>query len=163
MSRVNTDIIVDAIGNNIDYFAELVRLVTHGEPPLPMRAAWVITVCLEKHPDWLQPFLPKLIPVLPYCEHPGTRRSILRSLADAKIPVRWEGFLTEHCFSWLLSADEPIANKAFSMQILFNISKRHPDLALELAEAIESQIPAGSPGIRSKGYKILKLIRKYQR
>jgi hypothetical protein len=160
MGRINTNIIVSTIGDNEVYFSQIVDLVLNGKPPLPMRAAWVVTVCLENHPEWLKSHFDKLVKILPHCNHPGTRRSILRSMSEAEIPRKWEGFLISHCFDWLLSPVEPIANKAFSMQILYNLSVKHPEISHELAEVIESQLPTGSPGIRSRGTKIIALLRQ---
>jgi hypothetical protein len=158
MGRINMNIVVNAIGENEQFFARLVELVLKGKNPVNMRAAWAMTICLESHPEWIKPHLPALLKILPLPAHPGVRRCILRSLRDTNVPARWDGYLMQHCFDWLLSSSETIATKAYSMQILYRISKRHPDIRHELYEAIEVIIPDGSAGLKSCGQKILKQL-----
>ncbi|MFN8206467.1 MAG: hypothetical protein U0T82_03550 [Bacteroidales bacterium] len=160
MGRINMNIVVNAIGEDQDYFASLVKLVITGQHPVNMRAAWAMTICLENHPEWINPHLPALMKILPLPAHPGIRRCILRSLLDTEPAARWDGYLMQHCFDWLLSPSETIATKAYSMQILYRISKRHPDIRHELAEAIETLIPDGSAGLKSCGQKILKQLNR---
>jgi hypothetical protein len=158
MGRINMNIVVNAIGENEKYFARLVGIVLKSQHPVNMRAAWAMAICLENHPEWIKPHLPALLKILPLPAHPGIRRCILRSLLDTNVPARWDGYLMHHCFNWLLSSSETIATKAYSMQILYRISKRHPDIRHELFEAIEAIIPDSSAGIKSCGQKILKQL-----
>ena len=46
------------------------------------------------------------------------------------------------------------------MDVLFNITKKFPELREELRLSIEDQMPFGSAGFLSRGTKILKLLDK---
>ena len=58
----------------------------------------------------------------------------------------------------LNSPNEPIAVKAFSMTVIFNLSKKYPDIVPELKASIEYLMPNASAGIKSRSNKILRAI-----
>ena len=61
-------------------------------------------------------------------------------------------------FKLLNSYTEPFAVKAFSMTIIYNLTKKYPDIVPELKASITALLPNGSMGIKSRGNKILKAI-----
>ena len=76
------------------------------------------------------------------------------------IPDDLLGITADICFSFLNSCQEPVAIRAHSMTILYNIVKKYPELKEELKVSIEDQIPYGSAGIKNRGNKILKALEK---
>ena len=84
----------------------------------------------------------------------------MRIFNDVAIPEKWQGLAAERAFAFLGSADEPIAVRAFSMTVLFNIGKEQPDLLPELRLMIEDLLPYGSPGIKSRGRRTIQAIDK---
>ena len=93
---------------------------------------------------------------LPGFGNNGVKRQVVKALAAREIPEKYEGRMVDLCFRWLQSPKMPVAIKVHCMQILANITERHPDLAEELRIVIIEQIPRNSVGFSSRGRKILK-------
>lgn len=155
MSRRNTDFIAHSIGNDPNLFKNLMELVFHGAEPLPSRASWVVTAITDKHPELLKPYLKKIVANMDKFEHPGTRRNLLRYIASIDLPASLLGKLFDMCSGLTLSKDEPIAIKAHSMQIMFNIAQKEPDLKNEVRLILEELIQHESAGIKSRSAKLL--------
>jgi len=157
LSRQHMDYVAHCIGNDEEEFERLMDIALHGKEPVVQRAAWAMDACLEKHPELLSPYVEILIENLPRFSNNGIKRQIVKALAARNnIPEKLEGQLAGLCFDWLQSPDMPVAIKVHCMQILANITARHPDLAGELRTIITEQIPRNSAGFSSRGRKILK-------
>ena len=73
-------------------------------------------------------------------------RSFLRiiSLSDIeRISEKHHGILAEHCFSLLRSGFSAIAVKAYSMEILYKLVLKYPELRNELSATINMLQPEG--------------------
>jgi len=160
LSRRHVDDVAHCIGDNEKEFARLMDIVLHGKEPVVQRAAWAMDACIEKRPDLLSPYVETLIDALPRFTNNGVKRQIVKALAARDIPEKYEGEMVDLSFRWLQSPDTPVAIKVHCMQILANITERHPDLAEELRTVITEQIPRNSAGFSSRGRKILKKISK---
>jgi hypothetical protein len=160
LSRVNADYIANYIGTDAERFRELIQFVFENKPLLSERASWVVTNITDKHPEMLKPYLNQVVSKIHIFKHHGTRRNMLRSLASIDIPEKYHGKLFDDCYRWLQSKDELPAVKVHSMQILYNISKREPDLLRELQMIIEELTDHESAAIRSRSKEILKRLRK---
>ena len=156
LSRRHMDYVAHCIGDDEKEFQRLMLIVLYGREPVVQRAAWAMDVCLETHPELLSPYVETLIDALPRFSNNGVRRQVVKALAVRNIPEKLEGQLADLCFEWLQSPDMPVAIKVHCMQILANITSRHPDLAGELRTVISEQIPRNSAGFSSRGRKILK-------
>ncbi len=155
LSRKNVDYIIHSMGDNEDYFAEIIRLILTDTDPIPQRASWVADgVCL-KYPALIEKHLPALIEALPSFTHSGTRRNILKIISRTNIPEDYQGVLIDMCFNLLADTDEPVAVRVHAMQIIANHLPEYPELANELREVIEDQADKSSPGLRARGRKIL--------
>jgi hypothetical protein len=67
--------------------------------------------------------------------------------------------LANICFGYLSDPKEPIAVRVFSMTVLANMAKENPELKNEIIPIIEDQLPFGSAGFRSRGTKVLKILK----
>ena len=161
LSRQHVEFVAFCIGNHQKEFARLMDIVLHGKEPVVQRAAWAMDVCLEKNPELLAPYVETLIDALHSFSNNGVKRQVVKALSSRKIPEKYEGEMVDLCFRWLQSPDVPVAIKVHCMQILANITERHPDLAEELRTVIIEQIPRNSAGFSSRGRKILGDIDKY--
>ena len=155
-SRAQTDFVVNHIINHPTLFLELWKIFMANEEPVSRRAAWVIDVCAEKHPEWIAPMLSELTEIFPKFTHDGMKRHSLRILARSPLPAGKLGDLASICFDWLMLREESVATKMYCMEILYRISEIEPDLKHELADSIRMQMAEGTPGIRSCGKRILK-------
>ena len=161
LSRRNVEYVAHCIGDNEKEFERLMSIVLNGKEPVVQRAAWAMDVCLEKHHEFLSPYVDFLIDALPRFSNYGVKRQIVKALTTRDIPETREGELVDLCFRWLQSPDVPVGVKVHCMQILANIADKYPDLAVELRTVINEQIPRNSVGFSSRGRKILNKLKCY--
>jgi len=135
-SKKQTQLIASYIGGDQDRFDELmVHFLQDEEWRITQRAAWVI--------------------------HVAIKRNIVRTLAKIDLPEDLMGLAADACFTFLANPKETVAVKAFSMEVLYQMCKKEPDLAHELIPLIEENMEHnGTAGILSKGRKILKKLKK---
>ena len=158
LSRQHIDYVAHCIGDSEKEFGRLIDIVLHGQEPVVQRAAWAMDACMETHPEFLLPYVETLIEALPLFSNNGVIRQVVKALAARDIPKDYEGQLADFCFLRLQSAEIPVAVKVHCMQILANMTARHPDLAGELRTVIIEQMPRNSVGFASRGRKILALL-----
>jgi len=156
LSRTNIDYTVHVLGNNPEYFKELVGFIFSEPDPLPMRASWVIEGITANYPDMILPYQGMLIRNLRRYTHPGTRRNILKIFSRMDINEKYHGILLDICFDWLVDEEINVAEKVFSMQIIANHLHLYPDLAHEFFEILDDQASKNSPAFISR----VKLIKK---
>ena len=138
-------------------FDELMDIFFNAHYRINQRAAYILSLHYEKDQTTILPYVEAIVLNL---KKPNltdaVKRNTIRILQFIDIDEKLEGETYDICFNFLISKDEPIAIKAFSMRVLANICKNHPELKHELIPIIEDMIPYGSPGIKSRGKKILK-------
>ena len=157
-SRIVIELVAAGIGNDTGLLSETMDIAFREKPPVSSRAARVVQLCAGRNPELLLPYLDIIIFNMP--EQEGTRRSFLKILAD--IPYNFteeqKGVLANCCFDWFQSNNQPVAIKAYCMQLLAKIAESEPDLKPELISVIKEQIPRSSAGIVAQGSKILKKL-----
>lgn len=149
-SRLNADMVVDKIEEDPDRFEEVLKLALKDDPPLSMRASRALWLFVKKHPYYLKPYIAELIRSLHSLKSEGVRRNIINMLSIPDIPDKYLGELFDICLNILESQEESIANRANSMTVLYNISKKEPGLKPELIAILQAQIPAGSGAIEAR-------------
>lgn len=158
-SKALTMAIVNEVANSQKKMDELMQCFVDGPVAITQRAAWPMSYIAQKHPQLLLNYYPLLIDLLNQPnKHDAINRNILRALQFVEIPKEHEGNILDICFKLLHSPSEPIAVKAFSMTVIYNLSKKYPDIIPELKASIETLMPNASAGIKSRGGKILRLI-----
>jgi hypothetical protein len=159
MSRQNTDRVADLVVQKTELFEELFSVYIRNEEPISRRAAWVIDIVSEKHPELIDSRIDEIVKMLPQFSHDGLKRHSLRMLSRSPLPTGDRlGELMTICFDWLLSPSEAVAAKVHCMDILFRISEIEPDLKKELADSIEWRMNEGTPGFKNHGIKVLKKL-----
>lgn len=146
------------VGEDKKRFAELMNLFLHDEYRVVQRSAWIVKYVADAHPDWIKPWLKRM---LEYCRQPvhdAVKRNVIRILQDMELPKNLRGIAATICFDFLSSPKEPVAVKAFSMTVLANLSEHEPDLKQELIMVIREQMEWEKPAFRSRGKKILKQL-----
>lgn len=150
--------IVRYVGKDKDRFAELMNLFLANTEVISQRAAWAVSYCVETHPGLVIPYLERMLDNLDQPVHDSVKRNTIRTLQNIDIPKRFQGRVADICFHYLCNKDETIGTKVFSMTVLYNLSKEHPDLKNELRMAIEEQMPYASAGFKSRWRKILRAL-----
>ena len=157
-SRSYTDFVADIVSKRPELVSELWEIYLSMEEPVSRRAAWIIDTASETKPDWVIPFLPRLIEKLPFFGHDGLKRHALRMIARLPFAKDTEGILLDISFNWLSVPTESVAVKMYCMQILYRLSATEPDILQELYDTIEFQMADGTPGFRGIGSKMMRDI-----
>lgn len=149
--------IVDYVMDNQARFKEFINLFLTGSRKVAERSSWPLSYCAERCPDWLHPHIGKLLRYLEESDPlPGTKRNVMRALQFVEIPKRFHARAINLSYGLLMSSNEPVAVKVFSMSLLARLTKTNPELMRELKIVIEDQLPYSSPGFRSRAKKVLK-------
>jgi hypothetical protein len=158
-SKTLTVAIVNEVSNSQKKMDELMQCFIEGPIRITQYAAWPMSDIAKKYPHLLFRYYPILIELLNQQNKPDAiNRNILRALQFVEIPEEHEGPILDVSFKLLNSSSEPVAVKAFSMTVIYNLTKKYPDIKPELQASIETLLPNGSMGIKSRGNKILKAI-----
>lgn len=158
-SKSQTQEIVEYVDGRPNRFKLLVEVYKKGPFRLTQRAAWPLTICVERWPYLIDPHLKML---LSFLHKPGIHdtvtRNTIRLLQYVEIPKRFQGKVADHCFRYLQDRKVAVAIRVFSITVLNNISRDQPALKDELRLILEDQISQGSAAFRSRGLKVLKEI-----
>lgn len=151
--------IVQWIGNDQQRFNELVKIFLCKDDRLVQRAAWPLSYSVQAHPALIRPHFGKLIRNLRQPGlHDAVKRNTVRIFEDIDAPARFHGELMNTCFRFIESMTEKPAIKAFSLTVLFNLSRQYPDIRPELKAIIEDRWDYETPAFKSRGRKILKAL-----
>ena len=155
-SRLNADILADKIGEDPDVFDIVWEIMLEDTHPISMRASWSIALFARKHPCFIESRIPEIVAALPDIQSEGVKRSLLNLLTLIPVTEEQSGLLFDLCFGIVESPGAAIAQKAYAMTILYNISEIEPGLKPELIALFESLMDDESPGVRSRGKNLLK-------
>ncbi len=160
-SKALTEKIVNEVILHPEKMKDLMDVFVKGPVQITQRAAWSISFIAEKEPSLLNNYYELFIDLLKQPnKHDSINRNILRALQFVEIPEKHQGNILDCCFNLLRSSNEPIAVKAFSMTVIYNLSLIFPEIQNELKICIEDLLPYASSGLKNRGNKILKLISK---
>ena len=129
-----------------------------------LNAAMVVSHYFDQYPQLMEPYLEKLILNLEKTDlHVAIKRNSLRILQFMSVPEKLTSTLFDRCLNYLTDPEEPIAVKAFSMQVLYNCCKVYPELTQEVIPIIETLVEySESMGILSRGKKIATKLTRLQ-
>ncbi|MDW7690816.1 hypothetical protein R9C00_21340 [Flammeovirgaceae bacterium SG7u.111] len=155
-------LIAKYIGENEERLAELMEVFLKGEPKVQQRSAWALYTTFEKYnlKKLILPYLAEMINLLDKPVHDAVVRNTVHIMEVVDIPTELHGEAVDQCFKLLMDNNSPIAIKAFSMTVIYNVSQHFPELKNELKLVIEDLLPYASPGLRNRGGKILKKLCK---
>ena len=159
-SKKQTMKIVKYIGNDQKRFDELMKLFLGKEYRVTQRAAWAVSVCGEEHSQLVKKHLKKIILNLESTAEVAVKRNTVRVLQFIDLPESLHGITAKICFRLLNDLKETIAVRVFSMTVLANLCRFHPELSNELKLSIEAHLPYGSAGFHSRAKKVLKELDK---
>ena len=159
-SKSQTAKIADYVGFNRARFKKLVEVYLAGPYRITQRAAWPLSLCVERHPALITPHLGQiLIHVTIPNAHDAVKRNTVRLLQFIEIPSKYRGKVADLCFGYLHNRKEAIAVRVFSMTVLSRLGVKEPDLLNELVLLIEDELPYASPAFRARAKRVLKDVR----
>jgi len=149
-SRAQTDRVVGWIGADASRFEEVFAMILGGGKVLAARAAWVVSVCVEGHPQLLEPHLAALLDNLSRADlHPAVIRATFRMLQDVPLPGELEGWVLDAALA-ALGGKAPVAAKAYAITVLKRCTADHPAIRAEVRLLIEDQLATSSPAFRAR-------------
>ena len=149
-SRAQTDKVAAWVGNDAAKFAEIIALMTGSERLLAQRAAWVVAVVGEAHPEWVGPCLGALLDHLAKPGlHPAVVRTVFRLMQSSPIPGNLEGRVMAVAFA-ALGGVAAAAVKAYSLTILKRLAEAHPAILGEVRALLAEQLPTACPAVLSR-------------
>ena len=141
-------------------FFELIEVFYGNDSRLLQKSTLIILACNKLKPEWVDNQVPRMVKSLNKKLPTPLKRNILRVLQYKTIPETLWGHAADQCFNYLGSSEEPVAIKAFSMTVLYNLTLELPDLARELRLLIEEQYNLGSAGFKARGRHVLGQLKK---
>ena len=141
-------------------FFDLIEVFYGNDSRLLQKSTLIILACNKVKPEWVDTQVPRMVKTLNKRLPTALKRNILRILQYKTIPETLWGHATDQCFNYLRSSDEPVAIKAFSMTVLYSLTKKLPDLARELSFLIEEQYNFSSAGFKARGRQVLGQLKK---
>ena len=149
--------IVNWIGADQKRFDELFALFGGNDPVLVQRAAWPMSYAVIDNPSLISKHWKKLLQQLQQPGiHDAVKRNGIRLMEGLAIPEKFHGDVMNICFDFITDPKEKPAIKAFSLTVLYNLSKQYPEIKNELKVVIESQWENESAAFRSRARKMLK-------
>jgi hypothetical protein len=155
-SKNQCERIAKFIGHDKERFAELMQLFFLGEYRITQWAAWPMSYAVEKYPDLIKPYYKRLLENLQKEGiHDSVIRNTVRLLQHVTIPKAYHGRVMSLCFDFVQSPGVAVAIKAFSLNILNNLSEAYPEIIPELKLVILEKWDQESAAFRSSAKKIL--------
>lgn len=161
MSMKEAEWIALSAVENPAIFNKLLEYSFSGDNKLAFRASWTLTKVCDKFPDLIYPHLMTVVERLGSINNESTLRSFLRIISLSDIDLlreRHHGILADQCFRLLKSGYSAIAIKVFSMEILYKLVLKYPELGNELVATINMLQQEGSAAINSRAKQILKKL-----
>lgn len=157
-SKANAEFVGEILEKKPYLVDEVWKILFELKEPESRRAAWIIDKATEKNPEWIIKHLPQLIELFPYFRHDAYKRHSLRMISRVHFPAEFDPDLINFCFDWLTNPEEAVAVKYHCIHILYDISKRIPEIKRELFDTISIQMDESTPGFKSIGQKIMKKL-----
>lgn len=150
------------IGKNPARMGQLMQLFLHDEYRVVQRAAWIMSLVAQQHPELLKPHLHSMVNRMGDDGIPvAVKRNVVRVLQYILVPEDLQGPVMDYCFRFLEDPKETVAVRAFSMTVLAGLAKQYPDIRQEIVLLIEDQMREGATaGFISRGKKTLKELGK---
>ena len=159
-NKEDADSILNSIICEEDGVKELMQCFFDKDWVLCQKSSWLVSKLSEKQPSALYPYLDRMIASLSNSPHDALIRNTVRAFQFMDIPVAYEGEVFEACFNFVCNLKSPIAVRAFSMTVCYNIGLKYPELLLELKQQLEFCYQEETPAIISRSRQLLKEINK---
>lgn len=158
-SKAQCNKIVDWVGDSADRFNQLFHLFLNDEYRVAQRAAWPVSYCVERHPEFISKNFSKLLKNLERPKlHDAIKRNSIRLLQYVDIPKKHQGAVMNICFQYLEAPHEAVAIKAFSLTVLGNLAKQYPEIIPEIKLLIEDQLPNQTAAFKARAKMVLKQV-----
>ena len=148
------------VGNDQTRMDKLMKVFFEGDYRMTQMAAYPLIFISDENPSLFYPYLPRMLEYMKGKVHDAVIRNTLRLFQFIDIPEEIEGELFDMCIHFFSSPKFPVAIRVFAMTILANTCKKYPELKIEVLPLVNDVLEISeSPGIRSRGRKVLAELR----
>jgi|WetSurSiteA1Bulk_404760.scaffolds.fasta_scaffold05527_5 hypothetical protein len=160
-SRHLADLTASMVYDNPSLLKALIDVSWLDRDPLSQRAARVVSICCCNFPELFKPFERVVIRKLKELSSEGTLRNYLKILSEVplELTAKDRTRLMNICFDYL-TGRYPVAIQVYSMEILYNLSRKNPEIGIVLSNIVLENLPGSSAGYRSRGNRILKKLQR---
>jgi hypothetical protein len=151
------EVVADVLANP-SLFGELVMGMLHSDPVVRMRAADATEKVTHSHPEWLQSYKTLLIEQVALSEQPEVRWHVCQLLPRLELTAEKHQAVIDILEDYL--GDKSSIVKTFTMQALADLAIKDVNLRPSIIKKIEALIATGTPAMKSRGKKLLKLLKK---
>ena len=85
----------------------------------------------------------------------GYDREFVKILCYNQIPEALEGEIIDQLFHWLCDGNKDVAVKVYSMELLYKVSQKYPELKNELKEVLLDQMDKNTIAFKTRAGKII--------
>ena len=145
-----------------DVLEETVKFAFEGTDKERTRACWILHHVGDRKPELLLGFVGRMMDQLDHAKTDAEVRFILRYFSKYELPQGEEaqGRLLDYSWKCMIDMQAAVAARVYGMTIAYRMVRAYPELAPELAQTLETIIEYGSAGMKNRGDKILKWLRK---
>jgi hypothetical protein len=146
------------IARNPKLLPRLFDLILEGEPVASMRAADAIEKATAIRPELLQPYKKKLLNEVAAIDQQEVRWHVAQMLPRLQLSPKERELAVAILFEYL--EDKSSIVRTLSMQALCDFALRDRRLQARVVPVLEHLTDTGTPAMRSRGRKLLKLLRQ---
>ena len=150
------DEVVDEILSDTDLFKTLISGFFVGDPVIRMRTADVVEKTTRVKPELLRPYKNKLIRLAGETEQQEVRWHLAQILPRLSLKSADHNIVIEILFSYLDDKSKIVIT--FALQALADFAGEDPKLKPRVIRALEDLTRTGSPAIKTRGRKLLKML-----
>lgn len=159
-SKLIGDMVAKNVLKDPQLYKQIVEMVLFEPMPMSSRAGRVLNICTDESPALFVPYIDTVIKQIK--NEKEIHRCILKVFAEVSLELneQQEGILIDYCFNLLSDESQSVANKIYSMGILEKFAEKEPGIIPELLCVLEEVILLGTAGVKSRGVKLIKKLRK---
>jgi 8-oxo-dGTP diphosphatase len=149
--------------NDAVLLSQLVTLSSSTEPRVGFMSSWALSKVVDVDAKVMAPFLALIIDVLPSAPNESVQRSFMRVLVKSDlndIPLSHHSKLIDYCLTAMRDPGQPVAPKAYGMEILASFCSLYPGMVNEVIGAVQLVINDASGGMKAAGRKVIQRIGK---
>jgi len=154
--------IANQLLENPQYLEAAFETIEKQIPQISNRTTYVLQIYDNERPEDIIPYYDRILKNIEQLEVEGIKRSFLKIFTRRYnlLNEEQDGKLIDLCFKFLNSSSESIASKMYSMEILFYMTQKYPELRNELISTIEFGFSEGSPAYKSRAKQYLNKMMK---
>ncbi len=133
--------------------------IMNEDPLIRMRCADAVEKITALHPELLQKYKKTIIQVLPEIEQPEVRWHIAQMFSRLKLNRRDRRRVYGILQKFLSDRNQSSIVRTFSMQALTDLAAADVELRLPITHQIEELTATGTPAMKSRGKRLLKVLK----